>query len=244
MKRTLITCAFLFSFLTSFTQTLKVEYKASIKDHESNKNNDNIRAQNYFRKTTKEIKDMLKQVPYILITDNKNYFFYYEEPLALGSISQTRINLMNSLVMNSNSIYVDFNKKNAYYLPTNFSLIRQVDISNIKWTITKSKKKILGFTCYKALGKIINQNEDYKRVYSIEAWFTPEIPYKGGATAYGNLPGLILHYKDKQASFSATSIDEGDFEIKKPEMKKNRIIKHSAYKEKMDRMTGEMFKKR
>lgn len=230
-----------FSFTISFTQTLKVEYQATIKDYESNKKNENKRAQNYFKKTTSEIKGMLKQVPYILITDNENYFFYYEEPLTLGSVSQTRINLMNSLVMNSSGIYVDLNKGKSYYLPTNFSLVRQVDTNNIKWEITKTKEKILGFTCYRAIGQIINNNEDHKRVYAVEAWFTPELPYRGGPTAYANLPGLILYYKDEQSSFTVVDIDESDYEIKKPELKKNKVFKHSDYKEKMDEMTSEMF---
>lgn len=60
--------------------------------------------------------------------------------------------------------------------------------SDYDWKISSESKKIAGYLCYKALLQIPKGD----RMITIEAWFTPSVPYGYGPIEYGGLPGLIL----------------------------------------------------
>ncbi len=120
-------------------------------------------------------------------------------------------------------------------------------IPNLEWKITRESKKILGYTCYKAIGaktrttlepikgsdgklKIVN-----KTTYYI-AWFTPQIPFGFGPVGFGGLPGLILELKQgKQGGYRyvATSFKMGrkPFRVKEPE--KGVLISKEEYDKKL-----------
>lgn len=62
------------------------------------------------------------------------------------------------------------------------------------WTITKEKKKIGNYICFKAKSYKLDYNpikEKYKK-FEIIAWFTPEIPTSFGPKGIDGLPGLVL----------------------------------------------------
>lgn len=72
------------------------------------------------------------------------------------------------------------------------------------WVLTKEKKQIGKFLCYKAILDKSNTglNED------TIAWYAPEIPVSFGPVDYvGNLPGLILELKLPIATYTASKIE-------------------------------------
>lgn len=77
--------------------------------------------------------------------------------------------------------------KTAYF--SNEEIAKTVDTSFIgryDYKITDETKKILGFTCYKAVTSV-NSN-------SIELWFTKDLPYRASPVAMGQELGLVLEY--------------------------------------------------
>lgn len=58
------------------------------------------------------------------------------------------------------------------------------------WKLHNETKEIDGYTCYKAT---IDHTHYYtENKFTIEAWYTPEIPVPYGPAGFGGLPGLAL----------------------------------------------------
>ena len=71
-------------------------------------------------------------------------------------------------------------------------------LPDFKWQIQSETKKILNYTCQKALGEF--------RGRKYIAWFTSDIPLSDGPWKFGGLPGLILEVQDAEAYFVFTCI--------------------------------------
>lgn len=74
------------------------------------------------------------------------------------------------------------------------------------WELTKEKKEIEGFTCYKAIGQL-SSKEETAGAKDIIAWYCPEIPASFGPIGYGKLPGLILELQVNEIHFGAINIE-------------------------------------
>ncbi len=105
------------------------------------------------------------------------------------------------------------------------------DISS--WEITNETKEIHGYTCYKAITPIKINGEEIDD--NLEAWFTPEIPFRYGPMEIYGLPGLILEVRQKNFIYYATEIElyKKNNNIKKP---KRKPILHTEYHAEMKKM--------
>ncbi|MDO6810780.1 GLPGLI family protein [Zobellia galactanivorans] len=72
------------------------------------------------------------------------------------------------------------------------------------WELHNETKKIDGYTCYKATMDYVQYYTEIK--FTIEAWYTPEIPVPYGPAGYGGLPGLILQLQRSHVIFVAKEI--------------------------------------
>ena len=72
------------------------------------------------------------------------------------------------------------------------------------WTLHNESKKIDGYNCYKATKHHVQPNSEIE--FTIEAWYTPEIPVPYGPAGYGGLPGLILQMERSHVIFVADKI--------------------------------------
>lgn len=100
------------------------------------------------------------------------------------------------------------------------------------WTIKEDESKtIQGFLCYKAIRQktVTNSKGDHK--FTIEAWFSPEIPVGLGPKEFGDLPGLILELKDTHYVFYAQDIKTSEDTNLKIKAFKGKQIKESDYNE-------------
>lgn len=80
-----------------------------------------------------------------------------------------------------------------YDKPKQWRLIEQKN-DNVKWEIIDEKKNILGFLCFKAIGKKGDKN--------YIAWFCPELKGCFGPFIMTSLPGAILELRHDDGLFS------------------------------------------
>lgn len=104
------------------------------------------------------------------------------------------------------------------------------DIST--WEITNETKVIHGYTCYKATTPIKINGEEIDE--NLEAWFTPEIPFRYGPMEIYGLPGMILEVRQRNFTFYAAEIklSKTDISINEP---KGKVIPYTEY---IDNMMG------
>lgn len=87
----------------------------------------------------------------------------------------------------------------------NYTLVKSKP-SQKKWNMTKEKKRIDKYLCYKATQIKIVENNSGKHEFEIEAWYCPEIPVPFGPNEFNGLPGLILELKDSHYTLYAKKI--------------------------------------
>lgn len=73
------------------------------------------------------------------------------------------------------------------------------ELDSLNWNLTRIEKNIGKYICYKA-------TTNYRKK-TIEAWFTPEIPFGFGPKGYGGLPGLILELKENNLIYYVQKIN-------------------------------------
>lgn len=79
--------------------------------------------------------------------------------------------------------------------------------------IKPESREISGYVCFKA-GKSFSQEEGgYSRKVSVEAWFTPEIPFGFGPKGYAGFPGLILEFTENNITFYLKELKFADDEM-------------------------------
>lgn len=85
----------------------------------------------------------------------------------------------------------------------------------LNWEILNEQKIINGFTCYKAIGRIEENNMKGSIVKEeIFAWFSPEVSLNIGPGMYGGLPGLIFEISTTRNTYTLDSIENNVDETK------------------------------
>lgn len=72
------------------------------------------------------------------------------------------------------------------------------------WKLHNETKDIDGYTCYKATKHHVQYYTEIE--FTIEAWYTPEIPVPYGPVGFGGLPGLILQLERSHVIFVADQV--------------------------------------
>lgn len=127
---------------------------------------------------------------------------------------------------------------------------------NYNWILTKEKKTINNYVCYKAIAKysefsvIRNKKIEYEKI----AWYTPEIPMPFGPAGYDGLPGLVLIVKSGGYYFIAQKIkfQSGIDKLKlikprkgkKVTLKEYNVESNKYFKEKFGKDVFNRFKKK
>jgi GLPGLI family protein len=101
------------------------------------------------------------------------------------------------------------------------------------WELSQESKNIGEFLCYKAVLKNPKTNK-----ITVEAWYSPEIPYSYGVMNYYGLPGIILQITRKTISITAIKIELNP--IEKVLIKQNMDIKKITRKE-FDKLKKQSF---
>ena len=108
--------------------------------------------------------------------------------------SQTELNGISSAIMSADANPVYKNLKTERYTESiklsGKTFLVQDDLPIINWEIKKETKDIIGFSTFKAIAVLKDENQT-----KIEAWYSPKLNYKIGPEKYWGLPGLILEVK-------------------------------------------------
>lgn len=173
----------------------------------------------------------------LIITNNES-FYKTKKMLESDQTMITSRNTFNAFISHNGLYYynketnLEIIEKNAFgedFLITNTR-------DSINWTITKEKKIIAGFACYKATADVKVKSAIRKgATKSVAVWFTPTIPINFGPIDYSGLPGLILEVKVMNnlgniiTTATKIELEEENIEIKKPN--KGKIVTQEEFDE-------------
>lgn len=146
------------------------------------------------------------------------YTLIYNNDESLFFLSDTIVGMPLDINDNSLQRIVTSEKKRKFYKnlkenrlveETNFGGEKVLIIGKfhqITWKLTKEKKDIGKYQCYKAIlikGKgLLGYDENM----TIETWYSPELPVPFGPLNFEGLPGLILELKLGSNIYYATAI--------------------------------------
>ena len=106
-------------------------------------------------------------------------------------------------------------------------------LESVEWKLGKESKTIGSYTCFKATAEIevveksINTNADSeeveeneeKKMVTLTAWYTPQIPVSQGPDEYWGLPGLIMEVNNGSTVYLCSQVvlnPKEKVEIKEP----------------------------
>ena len=214
MFKYILICLLLFCCESFYSQDIKVVYKYEMKklpiDSTSEKGK---RFASHLLKSEQELASIAPQINFILVADKEKFFLMAEKPMAKENSSVGQINLAVSRAIDGESIFTNLNNSTSYYIPRSLPFVRTVDINAVQWKISKKTTVIAGIQCYYAEATEITSEDDYKMMIPIGAWFAPSLSWKGGPTAYGTLPGIILQLETFSGVFTAKTIKQGNFDF-------------------------------
>jgi len=116
-------------------------------------------------------------------------FLIFDLPMAKQTNTTYTDVATGSRISNRNAVLEDFLVKDS--------------VNKIKWKITDETRDILGYTCRRANGLMLDS------VYVV-AFYTDQIPVSGGPESFTGLPGMILQLAlpHENVSWLATKITE------------------------------------
>lgn len=182
-------------------------------------------------------------INFLLLIKGSESLFIAEQSLEEKVQSGLGMNRTGMVARDFNTYYRNIKTGENFY-QCYFTKDILVQLSEIKWEITKETKKIGEYICYKAIG---NTNE--KQVYGYGyleptiAWFSPEIPIPFGLQNFHGLPGLILeltvNHQDGIVLYEAIKIELNStdkIKIRKPVGRK--MIPEGEYAELIEKLNG------
>lgn len=136
---------------------------------------------------------------------------------------KSSVNITKIFAGSSNIYYTNIKNDEMFKQTSTLGKYFRVTFTSPKWKITKEKREILGYVCYKAKS-LEGDNQ-------VIAWFTPELSFSYGPLYYNGLPGLILKLTNSKLVFEAETIDlnPSDFQLNIPT--KGEKISSEKYKE-------------
>lgn len=219
---------FILNFNIQSEQNIKVVYQAHLKNLPEKPDQANSQFWQMKKMMHEETQLVLPHVRFDLIASRERYSFFYEAIMARGDRRQVTINKALSSAMDGKMIYND-EKNDSYYIPRSLEFTRKVDPSNVKWRITNKSKEILGFKCYKAVAEMTDKNSEYGKMIPLEAWFAPQLNFKGGPTAYATLPGTILELNMPAVRFKALKVQLGKFKLPSIILDESKVKTHEQF---------------
>lgn len=181
-------------FVQSYAQDGEIRYRSTFYDMPDVDKNQEMKM-----KIAREINDMKYLLRY---TNEESYFETLPRVPHDEFMAKFAIGAAHSLFpwhQNPKTMKAFYNKKikDSMYIVIN-------DERMGGWTLHNETKDIDGYTCYKATKHHVQYYTENE--FTIEAWYTPEIPVPYGPIGSGGLPGLILQLERSHVIFIADKI--------------------------------------
>ena len=194
INKFLVSMLFLASFQFLHSQQGEIVYNSIFFDMPNVEKDEDFK-----RKVSREINDM----EYLLRYDSKQSFF---ESLQHAPHDKMMAKIATAVAQSNNSWYQESKTKRAFHNKKikDSNYIVSFEDTMKEWELHNETKKIDGYTCYKATKHHVQYYTEIE--FTIEAWYTPEIPAPYGPIGYGGLPGVILELKRSHVIFVANKI--------------------------------------
>lgn len=134
-----------------------------------------------------------KEMEFELIANEQLGVYQYNKKLEIGED-----NITYKLAVNlggGNSIYYRTSDKKIMHVQDFGKKMNVIyDPNELNWEITKETRRIMGYTCYKAIGykEQYDPGREKMLTFSPIAWFAPELNLPFGPKGIDGLPGLVL----------------------------------------------------
>lgn len=226
---------FVFSFNSiKFDNSISGKIIYSFKPNEldvtnKEKNKDFYKAFDYLNKAASNL-------VFSLTFNTSESFFEIEKKLDLDI--ETRVYSYAENIITKGNYYFD-KKNDAIYIEgkiyDKYTLIKS-KASNTKWKITNETKNIGGYNCIKAICVKRKTNSIKSKNYTVEAWFTMDIPVNYGPLEYNGLPGLILEVKSANFTFFVKKIELSNEKINVKKLFSKNIITAEQHQENLKKL--------
>lgn len=201
-------------FSQNYEVTYKVDVNENIKFNKENNKKADISAIN-------ELYDNARPVTANLIFSDSISIYKVDDVLEIGD--KNYFNIIKARAGKDNTYYKVLGSNKSFFTSNRTANKQLVVYSEESFGITNKSKKILGYTCYKAIMKD-KSNKHYI------AWFAPELPFPYGPRNIHGLPGLVLQYQDgKGFNYMAKTIKVFSGDIKLPEFKNYKEVNYEIY---------------
>lgn len=212
-------------------QTIKglVEYKVSFY---KNISVDLKKPQELSPKVQSIIKNAEDVNAYLWFTENESLYLLDEK---MENEVKPGINITKIFAGSSNVYYYNSKTDEKFKQTSTLGEYFRVNYSSPEWKITKEKKEIAGYICYKALSSEENNQ--------VTAWFAPDLSLPYGPLDYNKLPGLILELRNSKLFFKAEKVELNplNFQLKRPS--KGKKISSEDYKDIAKKSVPALFSK-
>lgn len=214
---------FVFFTFTSYSQNMKVKYEIVFKN-DALENNKSTYLQSFVAQAKKDI----YHYPMEFIISEGSYSIDFSNSMQVDSEFQkvpTSKKLTLSLIGLSDRIF--YTNQIAYKISNDF-VIKYDNNELGYWEMSNESKEILGYECFKAIYIPKSKDlKDKKMFRPNSAWITNKLPYQGGPTVFGEVPGLILEIDLLLANIKAIKIEKTDELVKLIELDKYDILSYS-----------------
>ncbi|MFC4689035.1 GLPGLI family protein [Dokdonia genika] len=207
-------------------QNIEVHYRATAK----HVTNNNKKTNNIMADLARYANDALSKIDFVVKSNNQSYKLDYELDMSNDFNGEEWTDVAITMAIDGDRLVGNFSNGLSYYDSSLSKKIRSVKMNNLSWTITSESKNILGFSCYKAIASIIDPSEENKLTPPLTAWFSNELGFRGGPTAYATLPGIILELESPKIKFEATKVKKSNkTHIRIPNYKPENVLPHSEW---------------
>lgn len=235
MKNTIykfLACLFITFAMNSQNLSGKVTY--TIKRNPltlfKNKLADDIKYKNF----QENVDDKIVELKFILEFSNNNSKFYLQDGLNLD-LSEFYTEMSIQATRGGSIFYIDKKDKTlteqVFFLGQKF-LIKS-SINDLKWELTKERKTIGKYLCFKAttLRENFGPVDQKYKFSTYTAWYCPELPNSFGPYEVCGLPGLVLEYTNDIMIYSASEVEftKSNLDLKLP--KSGKLVSRDEFNE-------------
>jgi GLPGLI family protein len=146
-----------------------------------------------------------KQITFQLVI-TKNGSKFYDEDLLENESNRGSKRFALSMAHYTGIVYMLEDKLLLQKSLLGENIYSQEDIKS-NWILSNETKLIGDYLCCKAttIFTVVNENRVFN--HPVVAWYCPKLPYSYGAVGYGDLPGLILELRVRNAVFGVRDIN-------------------------------------
>lgn len=185
------------------------------------------------QKASNKINSIIPTLEFSLKFNNNNSVFSLKNQMSVDK-NEFHTKMAIILTQGDKIIFSDISKSLLFeyesFLGENFVIKSSFD--TFKWRLTKEKKQIGKYLCYKAVAikEVKIQNNEIKK-FNYTAWYCPEIQFKYGPANFIGLPGMVLEISTDKLIYVASQIKLSKELIKIEIPNKAKIVTREEFNE-------------